>query len=278
MENFLVIEFSISPVEEGRDILLAHLDLAGFDSFEETAEGLKAYILEDLYKEEEMKQLPVFQSGEYSISYRAEKLENINWNEEWETNYAPIEIEDKIYIRAPFHPEKPQFPLQLEIMPKMSFGTGHHQTTRLMSRMILRMDLKGKKVLDMGTGTGILAIIAEKRGAATLDAIDNFDWAVENTRENCERNNCTSIRAELGDAELLKDRHYDVVLANINRNVLLEDMKIYTGTLKEGGMMALSGFFAEDLPLIAEEASRNGFKMLDKLEEKNWVASLFEKQ
>lgn len=268
MKNYLLIDFTIDPVE-GRDILLAMLDVSGYDSFEETEGGLKAYILEQDWDEEAMRQLPLFSSSEFKISYTVGKLEDKNWNEEWETNYDPIYIEDQIHIRAPFHAEE-NFPIQLLIEPKMSFGTGHHQTTRLMSMMLLKMDVSNKKLLDMGTGTGVLAILAEKLGATDILAIDNFDWAVENTIENAERNGCSAIKALLGEAPALEGLNFDVVLANINRNVLLEDMKSYVRTLQSGGELVISGFFEDDFELLNEQATSLGLEMVNKLNEDRW--------
>lgn len=285
MESFLVIEFEIDPVEPGRDILLAVLDIEGYDSFEETDTGLKAYILEQDFDEEVLQALDVMQSPDFKITYQKDRLENKNWNEEWETNYSPIDIDGKVYIRAPFHEPKEGYPYEIVIMPKMSFGTGHHQTTRLMSRLLLSMDVEGKRVLDMGTGTGILAILASYRGAGQVTAIDNFEWAIENTAENVERNNCENVEALLGDAESLHNLEFDVVLANINRNVLLEDMKKYIETLNGGAkdllplhpMMAISGFFEEDFELLHNEASANGMELVKKINEDRWVACLYKK-
>lgn len=270
MNDYLVFSFKVKPLEPGRDILLAMLDLAGFDSYEEQSWGLKAYILSEDFSEEAMLGLPIFQNPEFEIEYSSEALKSINWNEEWERNYEPVELEDLLYIRAPFHPEKPHYRHQILIEPKMSFGTGHHQTTRLMSQMMFKMDFENKRVLDMGTGTGILAILAEQMGAASVLAIDNFDWAVENTAENAERNHCTTVEALLGDAASLKGRHFQSILANINRNVLLEDMDAYVESLESGGEIIFSGFFEHDFHLIDAEAQKNGLKLLERISEAAW--------
>jgi ribosomal protein L11 methyltransferase len=277
LENFLELDFTITPAYEGRDILVALLDNMGYDSFQETPNGLKAYILEEDFNEEELKQLFLFSSDEFTLSYTKDKLENKNWNEEWETNYSPIFIDDKIHIRAPFHPAKPEFEIELLIVPKMSFGTGHHQTTRLVSRLMLDMDIKGKKLLDMGTGTGVLAILAEKRGAEPITAIDNFEWAVENTAENAEANDCKHITALHGDAALLPGMSFDVVLANINRNVLLEDMKIYIETLTPQGRLLISGFFENDFEMLHSEAVKHGMELVKKVTEDRWMACHFQR-
>lgn len=276
MENFLELDFTITPAYEGRDILVAMLDNMGYDSFQETPHGLKAYILEEDFNEEELNELFLFKSEEFNLSYTKEKLENKNWNEEWETNYSPIFIDDKIHIRAPFHPVKPEFEIELLIVPKMSFGTGHHQTTRLVSRLMLDMDLKGKKLLDMGTGTGVLAILAEKRGAAPITAIDNFEWAVENTIENAEANGCKGITALHGDAALLPGMSFDVVLANINRNVLLQDMKTYIETLTPKGRLVISGFFENDFEMLHAEAVKHRMELINKVVEDRWMSCHFQ--
>lgn len=277
MKPYLVIEFTIEPPEAGRDILLALLDVEGYDSFEETPEGLKAYILEEDFNEESLKTLPIMSSESFKIEYQTDRLENKNWNEEWETHYEPIDIDSKIYIRAPFHESNVEYPIEIIIEPKMSFGTGHHQTTRLMSRLILTMDLNGKEVLDMGTGTGVLAILAEIQKAKSVIAIDNFEWAVENTAENAERNNCQRIETLHGDAESLAGRKFDVVLANINRNVLLEDMKTYIETLSVGGELVISGFFENDFDLLNDEVTHYGMELVNKTAENRWLACHYQK-
>jgi ribosomal protein L11 methyltransferase len=277
MKEYLEIDFTITPAEGGRDIMLALLDNLGYDSFEETPKGLKAYILEKDFNESELKELFIFQSDEYEVTYTTDKLENKNWNEEWETNYRPIFIDDQIHIRAPFHEAKPEYPIELLITPKMSFGTGHHQTTRLVSRLMLQMDLKDKKVLDMGTGTGVLAILAEKRGAREIEAIDNFEWAAENTAENAEANNCKNITALHGDATLLPGKSFEIVLANINRNVLMEDMKSYVDTLPSGGHLLISGFFEHDFEMLNDKATECGTTLVNKIKEDRWMACHYQK-
>lgn len=270
MKDYLVLDFKIKPVEPGRDILLALLDNIGYDSFEESPQGLKAYILAEDFKESEILELPIASSDEFELSWTSEKLDTINWNEEWERNYEPVSLEDKLLIRAPFHKVEGDFKHEIVIEPKMSFGTGHHFTTRLMSKAMFDLDFKGKKVLDMGTGTGILAILAQQLGAVEIDAIDNFEWAVENTAENASRNKADRITAEWGDANLLDGRSYDLILANINRNVLLEDMKNYVATLAPGGSILFSGFFAHDFELINNEALKQGLQFQAKIEEERW--------
>lgn len=276
MKNFLEIDLRINPPEM-REIMLALLDQMGYDSFAETDYGLKAYVEEAQFDRQALESLYIFRQPGVEIDYQVDRLENKNWNEEWETHYAPITVDDRLHIRAIFHASRPEFPLEILITPKMSFGTGHHQTTRLMARLMLAMDWQGQKTLDMGTGTGILAILAEKLGAGAVDAIDNFEWAVINTAENADLNDCHRIKAEAGDATLLPGRKYEVVLANINRNVLLEDMKSYNQTLVPGGQLLLSGFLAHDFDLINTRAESLGLSLQDRLEENNWQACRYQK-
>ncbi len=278
MEPFLVIDMEITPAEEGRDVVLAFLSDTVFDSFEETEKGLKGYILEKDWQPGLLENLEVVKNQSIQLIYTTEKLENINWNEEWERHYDPISIDKDIYIHAPFHKNDPAFRFNLLIEPKMSFGTGHHQTTRLMCKLLMQMDVAGKKVLDMGTGTGVLAILAEKLGATKVTAIDNFEWAVENTAENAQRNTCVTIEAIHGDAEVLKGKMFDTILANINRNVLLDDMETYVACLPKDGTLSMSGFFIEDKNLILDEAMRLGMIETETVEEGKWAACSFVKR
>ena len=199
----------------------------------------------------------------------------MNWNEEWEKNFEPIVIADACAVRAPFH--KP-FNVQYEIViePKMSFGTGHHETTFMMLQFILENTFEGKTVLDMGCGTAVLAILAEMRGASKVDAIDIDDWCVENSEENVLRNHCKYISVKLGDASVLPTSEtYDTIIANINRNILLNDMEIYSKGLKMGGELYLSGFYKEDLPIIIECCNKLGLQFVENKEKNNWIAAKF---
>ncbi|HLT49830.1 MAG TPA: 50S ribosomal protein L11 methyltransferase, partial [Aequorivita sp.] len=186
----------------------------------------------------------------------------------------PIEVDGKCTVRAPFHPDK-NFEYEIVIEPKMSFGTGHHETTFMMLQFILENNFKGKSVLDMGCGTAVLAILAEMRGASKLDAIDIDEWCFENSLENIERNNCENISVFLGDAKLLSDKKYDVIIANINRNILLSDMDTYRKCLEKGGILYLSGFYNEDLPIIKEACNNLGFTFVENKEKNKWVAAKF---
>lgn len=267
--------FTVSPLEPAVEILIAELGNAGFESFVETENGLNAFIQEEDWYAEILEDIFVLQSEEFDISYTYEEIEQINWNEEWEKNFNPIIVDDICSIRAPFH-EKPNTIYDIVIEPKMSFGTGHHETTHMMIQHILKEDLTGKKVLDMGCGTGILAILSEMRGATDIDAIDIDNWCYLNTVENVERNNCSNIKAYEGDASLLKDKNYDVIIANINRNILLNDIKVYVESLNQNGKLFLSGFYEEDIPIIDSECKKYQLQLVDKIIRNNWVAVSYE--
>jgi ribosomal protein L11 methyltransferase len=211
----------------------------------------------------------------YEFSYSHQLIESQDWNAVWESNFKPVIISDQVVIRASFHTNTPKVPYDIVIDPKMSFGTGHHSTTSLMVQSILETELEGKTVLDMGCGTSLLAILASKRNAIRVDAIDIDEWPYKNSLENIKVNNTKNISVFLGDANLLKGKTYDVILANINRNILLEDMKHYVACLPENGVLIMSGFYTEDLPYIQSEATNNGLKYISHKTDNNWVAVKF---
>jgi len=268
---YLGYTFDISPREPGTEILIAELGYAGFESFVENEAGVIAYIQKPEWNSEILDEIYILKNDEFTISYTSEEIEQVNWNKEWEKNFQAIEVDGKCTVRAPFH-EKTEAEFDIIIEPKMSFGTGHHETTHMMIQHILKLDVAGKSVLDMGCGTGILAILAEMRGAKTLDAIDIDNWCYLNTVENIERNNCRNIKAYEGEAGLLAGKKYDVIIANINRNILLKDITTYASCLNENGTLLLSGFYVEDIPLISEECNKQQLKFVENLERNNWVA------
>ena len=277
MANYLEFQFKISPLQPGSEILIAELGYAGFESFVENEDGITAYIQSEEYTDEMLEDIQILESDEFEISFTSKEIEQVNWNSEWEKNFNPIIVADKCSVRAPFH-EKPDTEYDIVIEPKMSFGTGHHATTHMMLQHILNNDWEGKSVLDMGCGTGVLAILAEMKGAKTLDAIDIDNWCYLNTLENVERNNCKNISVYEGTAELLEGKQYDVVIANINRNILLEDIPTYSKCLSSGGQLFLSGFYTEDVPVIEEVCNKNGLKFENKLVQDNWTAASFIKE
>ncbi len=257
--NYLEFQFKIEPLQPASEILIAELGYAGFESFVENEEGITAYIPVDEFKEESLEDIHILNSDEFEISYTTTEIEQVNWNSEWEKNFSPIIVDDKCSVRAPFH-EKPETEYDIVIEPKMSFGTGHHATTHMMLQHILKDEWEDLSVLDMGCGTGVLAILAGMKGAQPIDAIDIDNWCYLNTLENVERNNAENISVYEGTAELLEGRSYDRIIANINRNILLEDIKIYSKCLKSGGKLYLSGFYTEDISMIEEECNANNLK------------------
>ncbi|CAA0192502.1 50S ribosomal protein L11 methyltransferase [Tenacibaculum maritimum] len=272
MDNiYIEYSFIVSPKEPATEILIAELGAAGFESFVENETGVVAYIQKDFWNKEILNDIFILNAGEFSIKYTQQEIAQTNWNAEWEKNFPPIQVDAKVSIRAPFH-ENPNLPYDIVIEPKMSFGTGHHETTHMMVQHLLEMDVAGMKTLDMGCGTGILAIFAEMRGANPIDAIDIDNWCYENSLENIKRNNSKHIAVFEGDSALLNNKKYDLIIANINRNILLKDMEIYTNCIHKEGVLLLSGFYKEDIPVINEEVIKYGLKLDKTLERNNWVA------
>ena len=268
--------FVVTPRDPATEMLIAELGYAGFESFVENEEGVIAYIQKDDCHDGILDSVFVLNSGEFDIKFTKEEIEQVNWNSEWEKNFAPIQVDEKVSIRAPFH-ENPNLKYDIVIEPKMSFGTGHHETTHMMVQHLLDLDLAGKKTLDMGCGTGILAIFAEMKGALPIDAIDIDNWCYLNTIENVERNNCQHITAYEGEAGLLDGKRYDVIIANINRNILLNDIAIYGACLNPGGTLLLSGFYEEDIPLLDEKARGLGLSLQNTLKRNKWVSLRYSK-
>jgi ribosomal protein L11 methyltransferase len=271
---YIGYEFKVTPVQPGVEILIAELGYAGFESFVETEEGVTAYIQKEAWHESILDDVQILNSEEFKIDFTFNDIEQTNWNEEWEKNFNPILVDNVCSVRAPFH-EKPNTPYDIIIEPKMSFGTGHHETTHMMIQHILKNDFTNKSVLDMGCGTGVLAILAEKKGANPIDAVDYDNWCYLNSLENVERNNCKHITVIEGDASVLTDKKYDVIIANINRNILLNDMGTYVSCLNKGGLLFLSGFYKDDMPVIQEACEKHMLKFEEKLERNHWVALKF---
>lgn len=274
--SYTEVIFEIEPPYPGSEILMAVLSEIGYDSFDQTDDGLKAYIkTSEFLNSQLLDTIKPFQS-KFQINFHVSEIENRNWNEVWESAYEPVSIRREIYIRAPFHEEKSDYRYQLLIEPKMSFGTAHHETTYLMMELMLEEKLSGKVVLDMGSGTGILAILAEMLGVKHVVAIDNDQNAFENARENVRKNKCKNIDVFLGDSGLIRDQ-YDTILANINKNILLNDIKTYAAHLNSGGVIFFSGFYEDDLDDIREEAQRNGLAFDRSMVKNRWMAARFVK-
>jgi len=273
MPNSIYIEynFKVSPLQPASDILIAELGAVGFESFVENEEGVLAYIQKVACKADILKAIRILENPDFKIQCDVKEIEQENWNATWETNFNPITVGNECIVRAPFH-EKSGVKYDIVIEPKMSFGTGHHETTHMMLQFILDHDFEGKSILDMGSGTGVLAILAAMKGAQSIDAIDIDHWCFLNAKENVERNNCKSISVLEGGSELLVGQKYDIIIANINRNILLNDISIYAGSLNEKGLLFLSGFYKEDIPLITKECNSQGLRFEKNIEKNNWVA------
>ena len=272
--NYLEFQFKIHPPAPASEILIAELGSLGFESFVENEDGVTAYILKEEFNENMLTEVRILDSDEFKISYSSSEIQQVNWNEEWEKNFQPIVVDDICSVRAPFHP-KPETEFDIVIEPKMSFGTGHHATTHMMIQFILKNEWKGKSVLDMGCGTGVLAILSSQKGANPVEAIDIDNWCYLNSLENIERNNVPEISVKEGGAELLGEKKYDVIIANINRNILLNDMQKYVSVLQPDGDLYLSGFYKGDIPIIQEACEKLGLKFQENLEKDKWVAVKF---
>jgi ribosomal protein L11 methyltransferase len=274
---YIEYNFTVQPLQLGCEILIAQLGIEGFESFVETETGVKAYIQKKDWSTIILENIQILTSTEFIISHSFKEIEQVNWNQEWEKNFAPILVDNKCVVRAPFHTKK-QVDFDIVIEPKMSFGTGHHETTYMMIQHILENNFTNKIVLDMGCGTAVLAILAEMKGASRIDAIDVDEWCFINSKENIARNNCKNSYIFQGDVSLLKSKKYDIIIANINRNVLLRDMETYSKSLETGGELYLSGFYKKDLSLITETCNKFGLNFVENKERNNWIAAKFYKK
>jgi ribosomal protein L11 methyltransferase len=259
------------------EIFIAELAEMGFETFEETEKGLEAYIEEEKYNPSIIHSLEEKYKGQTSFTVIVDKIEKKNWNEEWEKNYEPIIVDDKCLIRAHFHKNSKTYPYEIIITPKMSFGTGHHQTTYLMIKNQLEIDHNNKRVMDAGCGTAILSIMAAKRGAKEVEAFDIDEWSVINGKENIEINNCNNINLQRGKITAVTlTGKFNIILANINKNVLLEEMKTYASYLHPKGLLLLSGFYTSDIPDLLKEASSHNLRELRRYEKETWASLLLE--
>ena len=263
-----------SEISDISEIVIALLSEMGFDSFEEEDDAVKAYTPADNFDVEAMLER-IRERPELITSVDSRRIKQENWNQLWESNFPMAEITDRVVVYAPFHTDVPQTEYRICIMPQMSFGTGHHETTSMMLELMLDLDMSGKRVLDMGCGTGILAIFSAMKHAQSVIAIDIDEWAYRNAAENVERNNIGNIEIQQGDSRLLTGRTFDLILANINHNILLADMATYSRCLSAGGLLLVSGFYEPDLTDIGAIAKKNGLIMSKYLEKKGWVAAIF---
>lgn len=271
-----VVFTQIGGAEAYRDVVIAELADLGFDTFEETTQGFKGYISSALYNEKSVLDLLVTYQEEAQFSFSQTEIKQENWNTLWESNFNPISVANKVYVRATFHQPDTRFAHEIVIDPKMAFGTGHHQTTALVMELMLDEDFTNKQVLDMGCGTGILAILAKKMGAKSLDAIDYDPLCYDSTLENVALNHLTGIRAILGGKEAIPDAQYQVILANINRNILLDQLEHYAQVLAPQGSILLSGFYEHpDLEIIKEKANSLGLAYVRHRVDANWTAAKF---
>ena len=268
---YLGYHFIVEPKELGSEILVAELGELPFESFVDSEFGVTAYIQKNLWNENIIDDLFILDNPDFVISYKIEEIEQVNWNEEWEKNFEPIDVDGNCHVRAPFHP-KTNAEFDIIIEPKMSFGTGHHETTHMMIQHLLETDVRNMKTLDMGCGTAILAILADMKGAKPIDAIDIDNWCYLNSIENAERNNCKNITVYEGDVALLKDKKYDLIIANINRNILLNDMQAYVDCLNPNGTILFSGFYEDDIPFIDASCLEKGLTYIKKFQRNNWVS------
>jgi ribosomal protein L11 methyltransferase len=277
--KYYEITVTFSQAFPWKEIFFFFLSDLGCDSFAdgETEETLLAYIAEEYYSKENIVSFFEEYRSQADFQYKVQEIEQQNWNAVWESNYEPIMIAERCFIRAPFHEPNPNVEYEIVIEPKMSFGTAHHETTALMIEFLLEEELQHRSVLDMGAGTGILAILSHLRGAAPVTAIDNDEWAYLNNMENNTRNSAETIRVKLGDASLLKENEkYDVIIANINRNILLADLPFYVKVLNRNGIVFLSGFYVgEDLEMISRQCNELGLQLATVKEKNRWCAVKF---
>ncbi len=275
--NTLALKVGLNPRQPWTDILIAQLSELNFDAFEETEKGFIAYGPEDKIDRQELFEITAFngQGFEYEIEF--ESIPAQNWNASWEADFQPVFVGEKLSVLAPFHDQALAREINILIQPKMSFGTGHHQTTWMMANAMLEMNTMPEKVLDMGTGTGVLAILAEKLGASEILAIDIEEWSVENTLENAGRNGCKAITALHGDVDLLKNLKFGLILANINKNVLKSHINSYLAALNPQGKIMLSGFFDSDCDEMIRFCENAGLKFVDWQNKETWAQLTFTK-
>jgi ribosomal protein L11 methyltransferase len=276
--KYFEFQFDIVPFNPWSEIVSAYLSDIRFDGFSYDDETLKAFIAEGAFNSEEFNTvIERVRNANVAISYSLNEIPQQNWNRQWESNFDPVPVNDELLIIAPFHQKDDSFKWNVVIQPKMSFGTGHHQTTHLMCEAILKLDFKKYNVLDMGSGTGILAILAEKKGGKKITAIDIEEWSVESCIENSELNNCRYVESLCGGIELIDGKKFDVIFANINKNILKAQMNAYYTSLNENGFLYLSGFFETDIDELTTFAKREGFYGRSSSVKEEWAMLIFQK-
>jgi ribosomal protein L11 methyltransferase len=277
--DYIEVTINLTPRMPWSDILIAELADLGFESFVETVTGIQAYAPESIGNVAAiLQQTSLATANEVTVEMTTAVIAHQNWNAQWEADFEPVIVDDRLAILAPFHNESAfQNQHKIIIQPQMSFGTGHHQTTFLMSQFLMDLEPVPQHILDMGTGTGVLAILAEKRGCNDIVAVDIESWSVENTKENAVRNQCSHITALEGDVDCLTGMKFDMILANINKNILKAHLPAYADLLEENGLLYLSGFFFSDVTELTAEAAKSNFTVLEVREKETWAAIKLQK-
>ena len=277
--DYIEVTINLTPRMPWSDILIAELADLGFESFVETATGIQAYAPESIGNVAAiLQQTSLAAANEVTVETTTAVIAHQNWNAQWEADFEPVIVDDRLAILAPFHDESAfQNQHKIIIQPQMSFGTGHHQATFLMSQFLMDLEPVPQHILDMGTGTGVLAILAEKRGCSDIVAVDIESWSVENTKENAVRNQCSHIKALEGDVDCLTGMKFDMILANINKNILKAHLPAYAELLEENGLLYLSGFFFSDVTELTAEAAKSNFTVLEVREKETWAAIKLQK-
>lgn len=269
--SYIELLIVVEPKELGSDVLIAELSELGFESFNENENGFSAFIQEEHFNENAVKAMFLNYSETFKITYSAKTIEQQNWNQEWESSFQPIDVDDKCIIRAPFHKKENNYQYDIIIEPKMSFGTGHHHTTQLMIQKLMKLNVSGKSLLDMGCGTGVLAILASMMNANPVTAIDTDEWSYENSIENMGKNNIKNVLVHKGDAKLLAGKIFNTILANINKNVLLADLPVYYKSLEKSGNLVISGFFETDINELVHKAESLNLKLEERVINEQWT-------
>ena len=269
--NYIEVNIAIVPLEPWNDLISSDLARLNYESFIHTENGIQAFVRQDEYSENDLSLLLNEYSKSCVTSFTIKEITSINWNEEWEKNFSPIVVADKCIVRATFHNFNRKYDYDIVINPKMSFGTGHHATTHLMIEQMLKLEMKNQHVLDMGCGTSVLAILASKRDAKDVFAVDYDEWSVNNSIENIKLNNVDNVEVKQGSDEQLKGRHFNLILANINLNVLLAQIDTYSQVLEPSGSILFSGVLENDLNKLLERINHKGLSVIETKQKDKWT-------